>query len=72
LGFDSSGAILFNGGEVLMHNVKKMFCKKHGETEHYFGYKGWECEKCFFEYFHENENENIQIMSELNINEVGF
>ena len=53
------------------YDVKIMFCKKHGQTEHYFGYKGWECEKCLFEYFHENENENIRIISELNISEVG-
>ena len=54
------------------YDVKIMFCKKHGQTEHYFGYKDWECEKCLFEYFQENQNENVRIMSELNINEVGF
>ena len=53
------------------YNVKIMFCKKHGATEHYFGYKDWECEKCLGEYFIENEKEMVGIMSEFNINEVG-
>ena len=47
-------------------------CKKHGATEHYLGYKDWECEKCLGEYFFENVKEMVRIMSELNVNEVGF
>ena len=54
------------------YDVKIMFCKKHGATEHYFGYKDWECEKCLCEYFFENEKEMVRILSEFNINGVGF
>lgn len=54
------------------YKLKVMFCKRHGMTEHFYGYKSWECEKCLNEYFRENENESIRIIYELNINEVSI
>ena len=54
------------------YREKMKVCEKHGPTQHYLAYEGWQCEKCLFKYFQENQNENVRIMSELNINEVGF
>ena len=52
------------------YEVRMMQCEKHGMSEHYFDYKRWECENCLYEYFRENEYENIRVVGELNVNEV--